>query len=81
MDPLYAKPILKELPNSRGVTAMNKKMVVCFFGLLAKRAKPTILPVTLPQTVRCPKPILEGQPSMVLRLWGSPSFPNNLVHA
>jgi hypothetical protein len=45
---MNAKPILEELPNSRGVAAMDKKMVACFFGLLAKRAKPTILPITLP---------------------------------
>jgi hypothetical protein len=81
MNPLYAKPILKKLPNSHGVTAMNKKVVVCLFGLLAKWAKPTILEITLPQAVRRPKPILEGQPSVVLHLGGSPSFPNNLVHA
>jgi hypothetical protein len=60
MNPLYGKPILKKLPNSHGVTAMNKKVVFCFFSFLAKWEKPTILPSKLPQAVRRPKPILEG---------------------
>jgi hypothetical protein len=55
-------------------------MVVALFGLLAKGAKPTIVPPPLLQPIRRPKPILKNKPCMVFRLRGRPSFPHELVH-
>jgi hypothetical protein len=48
--------------------------------LLAKRTKPAIRPTTLLKSIGRPKPILEGNPSMMLHLGGSPSLPHNRVH-
>jgi hypothetical protein len=39
---------------------MDENVVVVLFGLLAKRTKPTIIPTTLSQSIRHPKPILES---------------------
>jgi hypothetical protein len=45
---MYVNPLLKKLRNSNGEATMNEEMVIVFFGLLTKRAKPTILPTTSP---------------------------------
>jgi hypothetical protein len=60
MDTMKPKPLLEKLPNPNGEAAMHKEMVVGFLGLLAKRAKPTIIPTPPPQTIRRPKSILQG---------------------
>jgi hypothetical protein len=59
---------------------MDEEVVVAFFGLFAKWAWPAILPTTSPQSICCPKPILQYQPSVVLQPWWSPRFSNNLVN-
>jgi hypothetical protein len=56
-------------------------VIVTFFGLLAKGARTAIIPTAPSQTIRHPNPILQSEPSVVLGLWGGPSFPNNLVDA
>jgi hypothetical protein len=58
---------------------MDEEVVVALFGLLAKGAKPTIVPPPLPQPIRRPKPILKDKPCMVLRFWGRPSFPHEHI--
>jgi hypothetical protein len=45
---MYVNPLLKKLRNSNGEATMDEEMIVVFFGLLIKRAKPTILPTTPP---------------------------------
>jgi hypothetical protein len=54
---MNAKPIFKKLSNPRGEATMNKKVIVGFFDLLAKRAKPTIIPPPSPQPIGHPKPM------------------------
>jgi hypothetical protein len=49
---------------------MHEEMVGRIPSLLAKRAKPTIIPTPLLQMVRRPNPILEGKPSKNLYLGG-----------
>jgi hypothetical protein len=51
---LQPKPLFKELPNPHGISAMNKKMIMAFLGLLAKLTKAAILPPTPTQSIRCP---------------------------
>jgi hypothetical protein len=46
-----AKPLDKELSYSNGEAAINEEMIVGFFGVLVKWAKPTILLTTHPKTV------------------------------
>jgi hypothetical protein len=53
--PFNAKPLFQELPNPNGEAALDEKVIVVFFGLLAKWAKTTIFPTTLPQPIRRPK--------------------------
>jgi hypothetical protein len=60
---------------------MDEEVVVVLFGLLAKGAKPTIVPPLLPKPILRPKPILKDKPCMVLRFRGRPSFPHELRHA
>jgi hypothetical protein len=45
---LVSQATLLVAPNSNGEAAIDEEMVVVFFGLLAKRAKPTILPTAPP---------------------------------
>jgi hypothetical protein len=59
MDTMKPKPLVEKLSNPNGEAAMHKEVVV-FLGLIAKRAKPTIIPTPPPQTIRRPKPILQG---------------------
>jgi hypothetical protein len=58
---------------------MNKKMVVGFLGLFAKLTNPTIIPISPPQPIRRPKPILQRKPRMMLGLGRCPNMPNNFV--
>jgi hypothetical protein len=58
---------------------MDEKVIVGFFGLLAKRAKPTIFPSPPSQSIRRPKPILQRNPCMVFDFRGRPNFPNKVV--
>jgi hypothetical protein len=51
-------------------------MVGYLNALLAKGTKPTIGPTTLWQSLRRLKSILQSKPSMVLKLWRSPSLSN-----
>jgi hypothetical protein len=48
-------------------------------GLLAQRAKTTIRPPSLSQTVGDPNSILIDKPSEQLNLWRRPRLPNRLV--
>jgi hypothetical protein len=48
--------------------------------LLAKRAKTTIVPNSLLQTVRHPNPIFNSQPCKEFNFRGRPTLPNYLVH-
>jgi hypothetical protein len=60
---------------------MDEKMIVVFFGLLIKWAKPTVLLTRSLQPICRPKPILQGQPNVILQFLWSPSFLNHLVNA
>jgi hypothetical protein len=44
---MEAEPLLKKFPNSHGEATMDEKMVISFFGLLAKGAKAAIIPTAL----------------------------------
>jgi hypothetical protein len=56
-------------------------MLMIFLGLLAKLARPTIVPTTPSQSIHHPKSILQSQPSVVLCLWHCPSVLNDFVQA
>jgi hypothetical protein len=81
VDSLKAEPLLYKLPNLDEEATMNEEMVVSFLDLIVKRAISAIISTTPSQTIRRPKPILQGEPSMVLDLRRCPSFPNNLIDA
>jgi hypothetical protein len=58
---------------------MNEEVVIIFFSLLAKGAKPTIFSSPPSQSIRRPKSILQHKASMIFHFGRRPSFPNNLV--
>jgi hypothetical protein len=58
---------------------MDEKVIVDFFGLLAKRTNATIFPSPLSQSIRRPKPILQRKPCMVFNFRRRPNFPNKFV--